>query len=72
MARIERLYLSNTDRKIAGVCGGIGERFDIDSTVVRLLMVFFALVTAIFPVVITYIVAWLIIPQKPSLPEFDE
>lgn len=69
MAQIERLYLSNSDYKIAGVCGGIGERFGIDSTIVRLITVFLALVTAFFPVVITYIIAWLIIPQKPRVIE---
>lgn len=68
MKEIRRLYLSETDKKIAGVCGGIGERFEVDSTIVRLAAVFLALVTAIFPVVITYFIAWAIIPRKSSLP----
>ena len=34
---IKKLYLSDKDRKIAGVCGGIGEYFGIDSTVIRIL-----------------------------------
>ena len=33
---MKRLYRSNTDRMIAGVCGGIGEYFNIDPTLVRL------------------------------------
>jgi len=33
------LHLSDTDKKIAGVCGGIGETFNVDSTIVRLLWV---------------------------------
>ena len=33
---MKKLYLSDTDKKICGVCGGIAEYFDIDSTLVRL------------------------------------
>ena len=38
----KRLYLSHRDRKIAGVCGGLAEYFDIDPTIVRLLWLFAA------------------------------
>ncbi len=64
--KFKKLHLSKTDRKIAGVCGGIGETFHIDSTIVRLVFVFFALVTAILPFILAYIIAWLIIPSKAS------
>lgn len=64
---MEKIYLSEMDKKIAGVCGGLAERFEIDSTLIRLLAVFLSLVTAIFPVVITYIIAWLIIPKHPKV-----
>ena len=37
----KRLYKSETDKMIAGVCGGLGEYFGIDSTVVRIALVFF-------------------------------
>ena len=33
----KRLYLSNTDKKVAGVCGGIAEFFGIDPTIIRVL-----------------------------------
>lgn len=62
---IKKLYLSRTDRKICGVCGGIAETFGWDSTIVRLVVVFLALATAVFPAIITYIVACLIIPERP-------
>ena len=39
----KKLYKSNTDKKIAGVCGGIAEYFNIDSTLVRLGWVLFSL-----------------------------
>ncbi|WP_430748829.1 PspC domain-containing protein [Clostridium intestinale] len=32
----KKLYLSETDKKLSGVCGGIAEYFDIDSTLIRL------------------------------------
>lgn len=61
---MRKMYLSQTNKKIAGVCGGVGEFFDIDPTIIRLVAIFLALVSAIFPVVITYIIAWLIIPKQ--------
>ncbi len=64
--KIKKLHLSKTDRKLAGVCGGIGETFDIDSTIVRLVFIFIALVTALIPSVIVYTTAWLVIPEKIS------
>ncbi len=62
---MRRLYLSKDDCKIAGVCGGIGETYDIDPTLVRLGLVFLCVITAIIPVAVTYIAAWFIIPEKP-------
>lgn len=62
--KIKKLHLSKTDKKIAGVCGGIGETFDIDSTIIRLVFLFIALVTAIFPSIALYLLAWLIIPSE--------
>jgi phage shock protein C len=61
----KKLYLSNTDKKIAGVCGGMAEYFDLDPTLVRLAWIFFAAVTAIVPGVLAYIVAAIIIPHPP-------
>ncbi len=61
---MKRLYLSNIDRKVAGVCGGLAEYFDIDPTLVRLAVVVTALATAIFPVFVGYILAWMIVPRK--------
>jgi phage shock protein PspC (stress-responsive transcriptional regulator) len=62
---MKRIYLSKTDRKITGVCGGFGEALDIDPTLIRLGVVFLCLITAVIPVMLTYVIAWLIIPQKP-------
>jgi len=60
----KRLYLSDTDKKIGGVCGGIGEFLGVDPTLIRLLWVIFALMGG--SGILAYIIAWAIIPQKPG------
>lgn len=60
-----KFHKSDTDRVFAGVCGGLAEFLQIDATVIRLAVVFVALVTAIIPVVIVYIVAIFIVPAAP-------
>jgi phage shock protein C len=63
---MKRLYLSDTNKKLAGVCGGLGEYFDSDPTLIRLLAVVIALPTGVIPMVIAYVIAWMIIPRKPA------
>ena len=58
----KKLYKSRTDRKIAGVCGGLAEYLDIDPTIVRLAAVFFAFWGA---GLIAYLVGWIMIPEPP-------
>jgi len=60
-----KLYKSDTDRMIVGVCGGIGEYFNIDPTLVRLGWVLLSIPTAIFGGVFAYIIAAIIIPNRP-------
>ena len=65
----KRLMRSAVDCKIAGVCGGIAEYFEVDSTLVRLVWVLLILMPVpVVPALIGYFVAWLIMPQAP-LPE---
>jgi phage shock protein C len=64
---MKRLHRSQTDRKIAGICGGLGELYEIDPNVLRLIVVLVFLVSGFFPVLVTYIIAWIIIPDsKPD------
>lgn len=63
---MKRLTLSSTDKKIAGVCGGIAEYLDLDPTIVRLVTGIVAVVTAVIPVLIAYVLAWLIIPVRQA------
>jgi len=56
-----RLTLSVTDKKIAGVCGGIAEYFNIDPTLVRVLTVVLAVLFG--SGFLAYLLAWLIMPK---------
>jgi phage shock protein C len=49
---------------IAGVCGGLASYFDVDVSIVRLVFVGIGLLSAIFPMVIFYIIAWIVIPTE--------
>ena len=60
-----RLTRSTTDRKIAGVCGGIAQYFAVDATLVRLIWVILSVLCgALIGGVIAYLLAWLIIPTE--------
>ncbi|NLC44669.1 MAG: PspC domain-containing protein [Clostridiales bacterium] len=61
---MKKMYLSETDKKISGVCGGIAEFFDIDSTLIRLAWVILSIITTGFPGLIAYIISALIIPKR--------
>lgn len=60
----KRLYRSRESRMIAGVCGGLAEYFDMDPTIVRLIVVVAALVAG--SGLLAYILAWIIIPERPA------
>ena len=62
MAR--KCYKSNVDKKFSGVCGGIAEYLDIDSTLVRLIWVAFSLAGG--SGLLAYIIAACIMPDQPS------
>ncbi len=59
---MKKIYISRTDKKILGVCGGIGQALDIDPTLVRLITVFMCIATGIIPLLVTYFAAWFIVP----------
>ncbi len=58
-----KLYRSRTDCKIAGVCGGLGEHFGVDSTWIRLLFVLFFFLGG--SALLVYIIFWIIVPLQP-------
>lgn len=63
-----RLYRSRTDKRIAGVCGGVAEWLRWDPTVVRLGFVLLSIVSAVFPGILVYLLLWLIAPVAAAGP----
>jgi phage shock protein C len=66
VAARERLIRPRAGRKIAGVCAGFAEYFDIDVTLVRVVW----LITALIPVgfaLVAYVVAWIVMPEEPLM-----
>lgn len=63
---MERLYRSETDRILGGVCGGIAEKYDLDPSIVRLAAVLLMIGQIGF---LGYIIAWIIIPTESEVKE---
>ncbi|MFH1011517.1 MAG: PspC domain-containing protein, partial [bacterium] len=60
---VRRLYRSMRERKIAGICGGLGEYLRTDPTVIRLLWI---LSVVIFGTgILLYLILWVVIPREP-------
>lgn len=66
-SRSERYVRSHTDRVLAGVCGGLAEYLEVDSTLVRVAAV---LVTFFIPPggIIAYLLLWLLAPEEGERP----
>ncbi len=60
---MKKLYLTKKNSKIFGVCGSISETYDLDPTTVRIITIFLCLSTGILPLLVTYFIAWIIIPK---------
>ena len=60
----KRLYKSNLDKKLCGVCGGIAEYFELDPTIIRLAWVVFTLFGG--SGIIAYIIAAIVMPNRPE------
>ena len=63
MIEEKKLYRSQENRMIAGICAGIGEYFEIDPTLIRVLWVLFSFAGGAG--VLAYIIAYLIVPERP-------
>jgi phage shock protein C len=62
MTMENRFYLSQTDKKIGGVCGGLAEYFGIDSLIIRI--IFVILVVGYGTGILAYLLLWLLAPRK--------
>jgi len=61
---VKRFYRSRTDRKIAGVCGGLAAYLGIDPVIPRLIWVAFVLAAGAG--ILAYLVCWIVVPQEPA------
>jgi phage shock protein C len=62
MKKQKRLYRSEKEKMIAGICGGIAEHLETDPTIIRLL---WAVGTLFYGIgLLAYLIAWIIIPEK--------
>lgn len=69
---MKKLHRARYDKKIAGVCGGLGNYFSIDPVFIRLLALSLLFLTAVLPVLIIYFVAALTLPvEPPNTPAFE-
>ena len=60
----KKLYRSNSDKMLAGVCGGLGEFLGLDPTLVRLVFALLAILGG--PGIILYFIMWIIVPYGPT------
>ncbi|AKM78431.1 MAG: Phage shock protein C, PspC [Candidatus Wolfebacteria bacterium GW2011_GWE1_48_7] len=60
----KRLYKSESNKAVSGVIGGVGEYFDLDPVLLRVVWILVVVFTGIFPGVIAYIFAALIVPHR--------
>ena len=63
MDSTRKLYRSKTDRKVAGVCGGLAQYFNIDPTLIRVLFVVLAVLGG--SGLVLYLALWIIVPREP-------
>jgi len=60
---MNKLHRSRNNRWVAGVCGGLGEYFNIDPTIIRLIWTVGTVFSMGFGIIL-YIIFWIVIPEK--------
>jgi phage shock protein C len=63
MDATRKLYRSKTDRKLAGVCSGLAQYFNVDATLIRVLFVLLAVLGG--SGLVLYVAMWIIVPNQP-------
>jgi phage shock protein C len=65
MARTKKLYRSRSNKMLLGLCGGIGDYFNIDPTLVRIAFVILEFLTAGL-LIIAYLIVGVTVPKEPE------
>lgn len=63
---IKKLYRSDTDKILMGVCGGMAVYFEVDTTLIRLAWVLMTIFTGFIPGILAYFIVGVIIPHAPK------
>jgi len=63
--REKKLYRSESNKTIAGICGGLGEYFDMDPVIIRLFWLTLTIFSGVVPGVVAYLFAMLLVPMRP-------
>ncbi len=61
----KHLFRSTKNKVLGGVCGGVGEYFNIDAVLIRIIWLLVVVFTGVFPGVLAYIIALFIVPLEP-------
>ncbi len=62
--KIKILKRSNSNKMIAGICGGLGKYTKTDPTIIRVIYVLLSVFTGLIPGIVAYIILWIIIPEE--------
>ena len=62
---MKKFYRSETDKKIGGVCGGIADYFNIDPTIIRVILGVLALCYGVG--IVAYLICWFVMPNKSDI-----
>jgi phage shock protein C len=65
----KRLYRSRSNKVLEGVCGGVGEYFDVDPVLIRLIYLMATVFTGFVPGIAGYIIAMFVVPEGPKVAE---
>ncbi len=63
---MKKLFKSNDDKVFTGLIGGLGEHFDTDPVLLRVLWLLMLVLTGLIPGLIIYLVASALVPRKPK------
>ena len=66
------LYRSNRSNMIAGVMGGIAERFGWNANLLRIIFVLVSVMSAGFPGILVYLVLWLLMPKQAKIEQRND
>lgn len=64
---MKKLTRSESNRKVAGVCSGIGQYLKLDPTIVRVVFVILTVMTSMFPMLVLYVMLMLLIPNESEV-----